>query len=94
MGETSYGMSDINKINETVDQALADINTKIASLEATAANTGLGGTAAEALLKTLEEQKTKIEAAKQKIDAAKTEAQDKIASENAKWNKIDSIANS
>lgn len=94
MGETSYGMSDINKINETVDQALADINTKITSLEATAANTGLGGTAAEALLKTLEEQKAKIEAAKEKINAAKTEAEEKIASENNKWNKIDSIANS
>lgn len=94
MSETSYGMKDVEKINATMDESLATINAKINTLETTAANTGLGGSALETLLKPLEEAKAEIEGAKEKINNAKVEAEDKIASENVKWNNIDSIANS
>lgn len=93
MGNISYSAADINTINQAADDALSTMNTKIAALEAIVANTGLRGTAGEQLQKQLDEAKSKMETAKEKIAAVKTTAEDKVASEAAKNAKVEEIAN-
>ena len=81
MGNVSYSAADINTINSAADEALSTMNAKIAALEAIVANTGLRGTAGEQLQAQLNEAKTKMETAKEKISAVK-------AAKNAKVEEI------